>query len=154
MKPKFTIGAERLHISEKYISNGHWMLTRDAIKSPMAPKPLSPLLSCLNGTYYNGIKGGRDQETTPDFASIIPIRDGFKPLSDEPTRVKFRYNDEIESYVFACDSFEIGVNPKYVPLLRMGCAHAKDSHSPILILSDKTLNGDLIGLVMPMRLDI
>lgn len=154
MKPKFSIGSDRLYITDKYLSNGHWLVTREIAKSHVAPTALKPLLSCLNGGYFNGLKGGRDTEATPEMDHIVPKRDGYLPLSQDPARVKFRYNDEIESYVFTCGDFEIGINPKYVPLLRMGFGHAKDPKSPILVLADKSLNGDLMAVIMPMRLDV
>lgn len=153
MKPKFSIGAERLMLGEKYVSNGHWMITRDALRSPMAPAALKPLLSCLTGTYYSGIKNGRDQETVPEMEQAIPARDGYLPISSEPATAKIRHDDEVSAFVFKCGDFEIGVNPKYVPIIRMGNAFAKDARSPVLILDGKTLNDGLVGLVMPMRID-
>lgn len=155
MIPKFTIGKERLHITENILSNGHWLVTRYAAQSPVAPKALKPLLSAINGTYYDGLVNGVSVPTTPDMAQVIPKRDGYLPLLEQSQGVEFRADtDEVLAYKFQpqCGSFTIGVATKYVPMLRLGFAHARDALSPIIVLDSRDLNGELLAIVMPMRL--
>jgi len=117
-------------------------------------------LSVKNGTYYNGITNGVDVEKPPEMDRIIPKRDGYVLLFEQAQGVKFRADtDEILAYKFnpqktGTNEFTIGVNPDYVPVMRMGYAFAKDAVSPILILDGRTLNDNLVGIVMPMRLNI
>ncbi len=156
MIPKFTIGKERLHITESILSNGHWLVTRYAAKSPVAPKALKPLLSAINGTYYDGLVAGVSVPTTPDMAQVIPKRDGYLPLDHNATGIGFRAEtDEVIAYKFSPKSgeFTIGVAHRYVPLLRMGNAFAKDANCPIIVLDSADLNGELMAVVMPMRLN-
>lgn len=153
MTPKFTIGKERIMIGEKYLCNGHWLASRDAALSPMAPKPLKLLLSVKTGTYHDGVAAGLSVETTPDFASVIPKRDGYLILKESPSGVEFRGDStEIMAYVYEAGDFKIGVAHRYVPLLGLGRAFAKDSSSPIIVLDGDTLNDNLLAVVMPMRL--
>lgn len=160
MTPKFTTGKERLHISDKYLCNGHWLVTRDAAKGPMAPKAFKALLSVKNGSYHDGIANGITVETPPNMEQIIPKRDGYELLFEQAQGVQFRADtDEIIAYKFnpqntGTNEFTIGVNPDYVPVMRMGYAFAKDALSPILILDGRTLNDNLVGIVMPMRLNV
>jgi hypothetical protein len=151
--PKFTIGKERLFVTDKYLCNGHWLVTKDAAKSPIAPKSFKPLLTCISGTYYDGLAGGLSQETTPDVTQAIPKRDGYELLEADPVAVEFSNCDNIGAYIYQGKGFRIGVAPQYVPLLRMGFCFAKEERAPILILAGNTLNDELVGIVMPMRLN-
>lgn len=148
--PKFTIGKQKLLIGKKFISNGHWMVTREACSAPLAPKALKPLLSVMHGTYQNGIADGLSGGTLPDFAQVIPKRDGYIAITD-PSGVEFR-GDTVQAYVFDSPDFKIGINPDYMPIVRMGHAFAKDKTSPILVLDGTTLNDNLVAVVMPLRL--
>lgn len=153
MEPKFTISkTERLFIDDKFICNGHWLVTRNAAHSPMAPKPLKPLLAAKHGTYYNGINAGPDKDDAPDMTRVIPKRDGYKKIAVAPVSVNFA-GDRISAYKYDLgEGAEIGIDPRYVPLLKLGHVFAKDSTSPVLVLDGETLNDDLLAVVMPVRL--
>ena len=76
---------------------------------------------------------------------------------EQPARVKFREDtDEICGYVFQIAkpppgelTFDIGVAPQYVPILRMGTGYAKNAVSPIRVLGP---GDDLVAVVMPVRI--
>lgn len=150
--PKFKLEkTDRVYITDKYLCNGKWLLTRESAKSPVAPKSLAPLLSLKTGSYHDGIAGGWTSEQTPDMAQVIPKRDGYKPLGVAPIGVGFSSEVNISSYRYQGEGFVIGVSPLYVPLLQLGHCFAKDALSPILILDGYSLNDNLVGIVMPMR---
>ncbi len=153
MKPKFTLGkTERCFLTKDYFSNGRYLIPR-GILSQLG---LSKILNRQLGSYHEGIDYPMTRGETPDMNSIIPQREGYKLLRDQPTGVKFKYGDEVQAYRFSEGSelseFEIGVDPKYVPLLRLGHAHAKNASCPIIVLDSKDLNGELLAVIMPMRL--
>ena len=160
MIPKFNISkTESLHLTDKWITNGHWMVKRDKADSRTAPKALKTLLSLKLGSYRDGLSYGLTSETTPDCESIIPTRNGYLPLSNHgnPETITFKQDsDEINAYIYKAGNGEseikIGVAHKYVPLLRMGYVHVKAPTAPIIILDSEDLNGELIAIVMPMRL--
>ena len=158
MKPKFSIRKdEKLMIGEKYFSNGHWMLGREACCSSFAPKALAPLLNKMHGRYDFG-------DNTPTkfdesiFEAVIPKREGYREISPAPIGVTFKNETEIVAYKYRVEAtsgqeeFEISIAHRYVPLLKMGMPFAKNADSPILILDSDSLNGELIGVIMPVRL--
>ena len=153
MKPKFTIKkSERLMVSDKYICNGHWLVTKEAVEhSPGAPKPLKKVLHYKNGKYENGEFFSDD---LPNFETVIPKRDKYKPINADTIDAKiYAWDGEIKSYILYFNEDEkIGLNPNYYPLITMGNAFAKDAKSPILVLDSEDLNGNLQAVVMPMRL--
>lgn len=155
LQPKFTVGrSDRLYITEKYLCNGHWLVTRDCAANIMGPKALKPLLSVQHGTYFDGLSGGKSKDETPDTAQAIPKRDGYELLELDPVGVEFKNSDWIGAYVFQGKGFRVGVAPQYVPLLRMGRAFAKDHTGPIIVLGGDSLNDELVAVVMPMRLSV
>lgn len=166
MKPKFTLNkSDKVFIGEKYLCNGHWLCTREIVNSNIGPKALKPLLSMVQGCYDSGIGGQRSERELPDFAQVIPSRDGFLPVSWGAVGVEFRGDsDEIIAYKFEAlnptadagghkPGFVFGVAANYVPLLRLGHVFAKEACSPILVLDGPSLNDNLIAVVMPIRLN-
>jgi hypothetical protein len=140
---------DRLFKSEKWISNGHWMVQT---KMSYRVKAIERLLNLQNGAYCMGLKYGADLETPlPDFEAVIP--------KDATKEVKFtglaRMNPDIESlevtaFVLKCESQEIGVNPNYADLLLLGEAKSSgDPKDPIAIFNQ----GEVIAVVMPMDLE-
>lgn len=151
--PRFSLDrGERLYITGDLISNGHWLIKRHAALVAMAPKPLASLLSLREGKYFDGISGGLSTEDTMDLAQVIPKREGYERL-EGPQAVQFRNGDGIGAYIYQGRDFKIGVEPNYTPLLRMGYAFAKGPREPILVLDDETLNGELLAVVMPIRIE-
>lgn len=153
MIPKYSLSkTERVYITEKYFTDGKILLTKDAINSPLAPKPLKAVLNLANGCYYEGIAKPKSSNEPPDCSQVIPKRDDYKPMRPEPCGVSFVNETQVLAYKFQCDDFEIGIAPHYVPIARMGFCFAKRATDPILVLSENSLNGDLIGVIMPIRL--
>lgn len=150
--PKFSIGKDRLYITPEYLCNGHWLVKKAAARSPAAPKAFKPLLIAQTGSYFNGLSGGLDRSDTIDVTQAIPSRDGYVLMSPDPVGVEFKNSDTVAAYIFQCGEFKIGVNPNYVPIMRLGHAFAKEARSPILILEGNSLNDELVGVVMPLRL--
>jgi hypothetical protein len=104
--------------------------------------------------YPNGIKAGAAEGSEfPDFASVIPKREGYTLADSAPYTVKFseRAATEIQAYKYRAGEIEFAVAPHYVPLLSMGGVFAKDSKSPILVLGGDSLNDELLAVIMPMR---
>lgn len=153
MTPKFKINkGDRLYLSEKYVCNGHWLITRAAAQSHVAPKPLKDLTRFAFGSYPSGIAGGV-ATGMPDMDAIIPKRDGYALIDRKPTRAVFRSDDlTIESYVYQCGDFEIAIDPIYAPLLGMGSVYAKAAGEPIIILGGDTLGDEFVGVIMPRRI--
>ncbi len=167
MTPKFTIGkSDKVYISDKFLCTGHWLCTREIAQSHVAPKALKPLLSLQIGCYDSGISSGktRDEKGLPDFAQVIPKRDGYLPVQFDPIGVEFcgQDSDEIRAYKYqnraevkageTDSNFVFGAQQQYVPLLRMGHVFAKDALSPIIVLGGDSLNDELLAVVMPYRL--
>lgn len=155
MKPVFSIKKdERLMIGEKYITNGHWMLTRHSINtSCLAPKILKPALNMLHGRHEYETVTPMEEST---FDGIIPKRDGYQKLDVRPTGVSFKNDTEILSYKFQTEDrsetgFEVRISEGYVPLLAMGIPFAKSPDAPVMLLDADRLDSELIGLIMPMR---
>lgn len=165
MTPKFSLTKnDKIYVGEKYLCNGHWLCTREIASSHVAPKALKPLLSLQIGCYDVGIAGGktREKDGLPDFAAVIPKRDGYLPVKSAPAGVHFRRqdSDEVKAFKFTASNpedpsqdFTFGVDQQYVPILRMGHIFAKDSRSAILVLDGATLNDNLLAVVMPYRID-
>jgi len=161
MIPNFKIPKDtRLYLSDLFISNGHWLLTRAVAESHISPKPIKALLALKNGTYYDGANSGPSRETTSDMTAVIPKRDGYLPLSRSPISVSFKdASDEITAYGFGCGGETVFVDPSYVPLIRMGFGFGKPVTSgrkretnPVIVLGGDTLNDELLAVIMPMRI--
>lgn len=164
MKPTFKVkNSDRFYVTPDYVTNGHWLIKKDMIrKNYQAPKPLTYVLDYKPGTYHEGFAKGMTSEKIMEIDHVIPKRDGYLLLTRNPVGCEFS-DDTIKAYIFEseelienddgiAEKIRIGIQPQYVPLLRMGFAFAKDSRSAILILAGNTLNDDLIGVVMPIRL--
>lgn len=155
MQPQFKIGnSESLHITEQYLCNGHWLIDRKAIPS-FNFKPLKKVENLAYGSYSMGLGAGKTNECKVNFAQIIPERSKYVPMSSSPVRVEFRGpdSDEIMAYVYSFGGQEIGISPKYVPLLRLGFCFARDNLSPVIVLNDSKIDSNLIGVVMPVRIN-
>jgi len=160
---KFALKKERIYVTDDLVCNGHWLLIKSYADYKTAPKSLREVLSLKNGQYSEGIKGNLDTiSPMPNLKGIIPKRDGYLKLLAAPVGVSFANEYDIRAYKFKTalnepqgtnepQDITIGVDVDYVPLLKMGTCFAKDALSPILILAGDTLNDDLIGIVMPMR---
>ncbi len=166
MTPKFKISNdERMFLAPIYISNGHWLVKRAALGMDSVPKALKNLLKLKEGSYRDGIKNEPSGDF-PIFEQAIPKRDNYKPLIPEPSGVVFT-NDDVTSYKFKSEKFElphepndvaildqieIGIDPKYVELLRMGHGFVRDANSPLLVLNGPTLDAELVAIIMPRRI--
>ena len=156
MIPSFKIGnRDKLYVSKKYLCNGHWLINREAPQT-FNFRPLKRAADLKEGSYNFGIGGGWDSDHQPNYEQVIPKRDKYVKLLEAAQRVAFRDGeDKIMAYVFKPldgPDFEIGVAPHYVPLMRLGNCFAKDELSPVLILDGPTINDNLIGVVMPIRI--
>ncbi len=149
---------QKMYIDEKYISNGHWLVTRNFLYSPQCPKSLSSLLSLQIGVYDSGIAHPKyDNEKMPEWAQIIPKRDGYQIITPVPVSSEFRESSLIPTLwalVYEFPGGEIGVDPAYGQLAQSGAAFAKDPKAPIIVLDSGDLNGELLAIVMPMRLEV
>ena len=159
MEPKFKVARdERMYVTQKYFCNGHWLLNRESANLYWF-KPIKGLRNIAHGRYASGISSEPEPACDLDETltnEVIPKRDGYLKMSADPIGVKFKGpdSDEIMAYVYSFgNDQEIGISPRYVPLLRLGCCFAKDAFSPVLILDGGTLNDGLVGIVMPMRLN-
>ena len=153
--PKFIFSPkDTLYVQKGLYSNGHWMITDAGLSNFAAPSILKKqnFKSLKDGNYCEGIKN-LPTSLHMDISKVIPKRDDYTLLT-QPTRIKFESNFAIKAYVYidALGKSEIGVNIDYIELLCMGHAFAKNKTSPILILDSQNLNGELLGLLMPMRL--
>lgn len=156
MKPKLKLDkSENVFISDKYASNGHWLIVLDKL-----PKELKTLASLKPGAYREGISSERRIDAIPDLEAIIPKRDGYVALISQPLGVSFvGLSTEIRAYKYDTVAAlgeltkTVGIAVKYVPLLSLGTAFAKGPTDPILVLSGPSLNDDLVAVVMPMRLN-
>ena len=149
---------QKTYIDEKYISNGHWLVTRNFLNSPQCPKSLSSMLSLQIGVYDSGIAHPKyDTAKMPDWAQIIPKRDGYQIITPVPSGAEFRDSSFIPTLwtlVYEFPGGEIGVDPAYGQLIQSGAAFCKDPKSPIIVLDSGDLNGELLAIVMPMRLEV
>lgn len=153
MTPKFTVNKNApLYVGEEYLSNGHWLVTRQAVRAFPVLKPLAPYLDKLLGKY------DLNQWLTdklPDFNNVIPKRDSMSGrISETPDGVTFD-GDTIKTIILKVISvkdgheFRIGVDPSYLPIVRLGVAWTKDETSPIRVEDN---NGNLLAVVMPRRI--
>lgn len=158
MKPRFTAERDKLFVTDDAISNGHWVMFKRYARLKTAPKAFRNLLSLNRGVSevlsHKRVDLERDP---PDLDALVPNkRDGYFKMATAPTGVSFNH-DEIAAYKFnVLDGpfirFQIGIAPRYVPLLRMGVPFAKDNVSPVLILDGADSNDVVIGMVMPVRI--
>lgn len=156
MKPRFKIANdERLFLGEKYLSNSHWLVSRDFGPwfSQRKLTPLVKLLDYTQGRYTKGIKHGLEEGKLPDFSTVIPKRDGFIELKCDPISAELRNGVEVWAYQYQTIDGEktIYIGEQYTPLMMLGTCFMRDPLSPIIILNSDHLNGDLVGLIMPMR---
>jgi len=147
MKPKLSVGAnERIHISPRMISNGHWAMTKNAAKQF---RVLSRFLLWSEGVYdgKERIRDLRDGELT----RIIPIKSSeYSRLLESVKDVKVGDSDEIKSFVFEnAEGIKIAIDPKYVPVLRLGIGYMKDPLGPLLVEDN---DGNFLAVIMPRRL--
>lgn len=156
LTPRFKINkTDRIYLTEDFLCNGYWLI---AHKNPSylwkIEKIVSPILQLKCGAYTLGINKPMTDTKTPDMATIIPKREGYKVLKPTPISANFKNELNIDAFVYETqdESLKIGVNTDYVELLSLGTCHAKDKSSPILVLSDESLNGDLIAVVMPYKI--
>jgi len=167
MEPKFKMDkGDIIHRGAVYTTNGHWLVRND--RTSLMPKALSKWIAeHTEGRYDFG-----ELCLTRECANLDQLIKGhihhdlsaYKKLKDRPIGVKFRNNmDEIMAYVFEAEdeSFEIGVQPMYVPILRMGNCFARAPEkgkndslvwSAILITDGLSVSDTLIGLLMPVRI--
>lgn len=151
--PKFKVSSdERLYLSPKYICNGHWLFERNFASTKFALKPLQDLTRIKEGVYPSGIKAGEAVGEFPDFNAVIPKRDGYIKAEPAPSRVEFSNETDVSGYVYNFGDQEFCIDVKYVQLLKMGTVFAKEPRSALLILSGDSLNDNLIGVVMPRRM--
>lgn len=156
--PKFKISAkERIYLSDKYLSNGHWLIAYDNLKQNHTT-PYKEVKKCVGykpGFYMTGFSHGITDTNLPDFNAIIPKREGYELLEPMPIGVDFRSDFvSLNAYIYQTNSGKkIALNVDYVPLIGLGYAFMKDRLSPILILDSEDLNGNLLAVVMPYRSD-
>lgn len=155
--PKFSLSKrEKLFLDKDYVCNGHWLLTRNAAKKVRGLKIVDAL---QHGSYPMGYGEKIPTHDCRNLTSVIPRRDGYLKLYEATQGVQLN-EDKVMAYKFKpmptqdndFQDFEIGIDPKYVPLLRLGVGFAKGPLDPILILDGSTLNDNLVGVVMPIRL--
>lgn len=149
---------QRLYVHETYITNGHWLIHRTNYQPMPLPIKLRPLWKMPLGQYHSK----SDPEPAPiggfDPVRYIPKRDGYTPLLHAPIGVKFReseqFCDEIIAYKFQIEDggAVIGIDPAYVPILRLGFGFAKSPIDPVLVLKHPDINSDLVAVIMPVRL--
>ncbi len=153
LSPKFKINqsnTDRIFVTPEYFCNGHWLAVRANLNA-QGLKMFKPLQDKIPGTYYANTF---HDASTPDITQVIPKRDGYKPINPVPARVIFKNESiDISSYVYSVQNdHEVGVNVTYAPLLTLGYAFSKDKKSPIIVLNSNDLNGELVAVVMPMRI--
>lgn len=162
LKPTFKIGShERILIDEEFISNGHWAIRRDcAVRVSKDLKPFKSLLSVQHGHYSQGIGEGVVGKC-PDIGAIFPkdltpYIETFEQLDG----VEFGFDDEVSAFKIKSlakyvdgqkveESFTVGIDPKYMPLLRVGKILVRDPKSPIIATDN---DGSVLCVVMPRGL--
>ncbi len=151
MKPMFKVDMDRLYISDKWLCNGHWLISRDAAKRETvlnrsgAKAVFKKLLTMRNGKI---VCGDYVDEDIPDLETVIPARGDQSDLvfSGE---AEFNESLTLMTFIYKGDSFKIGVAPEYAPLLQLGDKiKAKNTLSPIAVYDD----GSLAAVIMPRRI--
>ena len=131
---KFKIALnERLYKSEKWISNGHWLL------------PVSELnRSVENGRYENGINKPKTDNEPPNMDLIVPSELGERLEITERAIVK---DCAIRGVILETESKkEVGIAPEYFALLQK--ADEIRYNNSINLIKD----GKFFGCVMPVRI--
>ena len=166
-KPTFRIrNNDDLYLTEKYICNGHWMMKREHAKL----KGFKRFLDLKHGTYHFG---SFTSDRVRELDQLIPKRDNYRPMpTAKPHSVIWgeKHFGQINGYIYEVpaherevdtkdgkktenvDAFKIGVSIDYVLLMDGYHAFAVNNISPILLLDGPTLNDDLVGVIMPMRI--
>lgn len=154
VKPKFGISKrDRLYITPKWVSNGHWAMRRDFIPHAMSlgrkqVRPLLPLLLWKEGRYD---ESGYIDDKVPDVDRVIPSRDGYSKITLSSEALVDRDKYLIYAMVFKNSLGDrFAVNPNYTPLMQAAeKIEGKTNMHPILLID---ANDEVIGSVMPIRL--
>lgn len=151
LTPKFKPTKERIYVDDTWISNGHWLLRKDAVHRFVQHghkqyKPLMEMLCWKNGKYE---EGAFVDEKIPNMAAIVPILDNYVELKP-PTTARVNERGEVYCYDYedTLKTFAVGIQPGYSPLCRTAdTIKAKDAKSPVVLLSA----GEVFGVIMPVR---
>ena len=152
MKAKFTIAKnEKIILTTNYLTNGHWAITRKAATYQNSmPDPIKKLITMPHGKYVFGISGEREDTDETYYNNLITgmtkNRLGYLPI---PEITMAQVNKEGIVTAF-CINEQVGIGPKYFPLLSMGNAYYR-KHDPIIITSGE-IDDETLALVMPMKL--
>ena len=151
--PKFKLEKEgRIYVNDDWITNGHWMLRKDAIHRLFkagykAYKPLMELLFWKNGKYEDGVF---IDDKTPDMLHVIPSPDNYVELNP-PKIARIHDNGEVFAYEYesTMQDFKVGIQPGYYPLCKAAQqVKGKGEKFPVTLFA----GGDLFGIIMPVRL--
>jgi hypothetical protein len=144
-------------VTEKYLTNGHWLITRDLMLDNM--REFRPIMYLSNGRYYKGTTGPRTDFTDsldrliPDPSGYVDakITDEARVSNDKIIGIRLVFKKEIIGKDFKKKEVETStwVAPEYYWILSLGDkVMVKDELSPICVLSkaDKVK-----AIVMPVR---
>jgi hypothetical protein len=163
LEPKLKIKNRPMYVSEKYFTNGHWLIAREYLdnraKLPRDLKVLKSLLDLELGTHDFSQKPSLYTKQTPNIEAVIPSMDGYAlQLSKNPVNVHFDDDLRVISYVFDAvvdgQNFQFAINPNFCGLLHMSDTklYVKTATSPLVLKSGDSIDSPLAILIMPMRL--
>lgn len=150
MKCVFTLDKSKVHhVTEDWVSNGHWAIRRDRLvvdrKNPLR-RPLMKLVQYPIGRYEPGFLPSYNKPA--DITAVIP-----KTLNNYSAATLTRdakYDDGAIRYVILqSETTTAGIAPEYVPLLSLGTeVLIKDRTSPIVVRQDD----EVVAVIMPVRM--
>lgn len=152
MKPKFKIlPTERLYIGLKWVSNSHWILSREwALHlNDGIGKEFQKIQGLRLGSYPDGYRNaGSWKDSTPD------LQRPFERLSNELKPIQsldavWMKNGLVYGEMFRIESTILSLDVGYASLLRQRSVKGKaDTESSPVALYEFD---ELIGLIMPLR---
>ena len=151
MKTQFKCDIKDLTIvTEKWLSNGHWLVRRSAVKHDKRFKNSTNL---VYGRYRNGEFMTKDTDDAA-YENVIPKLENLKPLvKDEVNSSHITVNGDGSLKCTRVDFLieggeSVGLDPKYACLLSLGNrAYGLDEKTPVVV----TLADEIVAVVMPRR---
>jgi len=158
MKASFKISKkERIHITDKYICNGHWLIEKDHAHH----RAFKPLLNLSPGSYAFGYEQPPDApKSDAELERLMPRLPGDEASEDteltpnDEVRLSYKTNGDIEVRTLILslpgDDFRVGIDPSYYAMLTGSQElHVNSDLNPKGPLPIVSSDGEIVGCIMP-----
>lgn len=156
--------SDRFHVTDEYISNGHWLVSRKVLKNPHLDKPIRKVFEktvhLSPGRYNEGLDRGPESNIAAvDLKRLIPSKLSYEAATI--TEEGFVANATKDSHTGLLKSMGVKLKSEnkiawidvtYLPLVQcaIGAGNQifiKDELTPVII----DVAGEFFAIIMPMR---